>query len=344
MHPLLPLTLFWRGYKASPSVTYELLALSAKDLDSYLHRTGYSGPKDWRERGLLELEWCDKNHVTLVPHWHPQYPRDFLSHPYPPWLLTTTGDLEPESRASLAVVGSRNLSWLAREWMERTFVTYLKDNAATVVSGGARGADQLAHTLAIRCGRKTLCYLPSGLGRIYPRQLATLTPLFREMGSGMVSPFSPLSDMRKEHFAYRNELIALSARAVFVVEARLRSGTAMTATRAAQLGKDIGVLPSTPHEGSRGGLKLLSEGARLVCDVEDLIELMDGGLKPVRLPLHSSHFKPPVHAVKKTKQVRQPGCDNHGQESLFPNGVEGGVKNPVHDDHGKAGDQTVRTH
>lgn len=285
-NPLEILTLYWRGLSLPKSISYELISLSDKQLDDYVFALNAGIPKDWRAKAKADLDWCKNNKIHLLPHWHPNYPESFNQLKNPPWLLSCYGSMQSFSEPAIAVVGSRQLGWGSSNWMESEFDRFLKITNINIISGGARGADQLSHRIAIRNGRATACVLPSGLARVYPRDLVSIIKELTDSGGCLLSCYGPFEEMRKHHFIYRNELIALMSPLVFVVEARQRSGSLMTATKAIQLGREVAVLPSTPNPQTLGNLGLLRDGAYPILQAEDLILLAQN--------LYPGHFYPVV--------------------------------------------------
>lgn len=326
MDALLPLTLSWRGLKISPRQAYELIALNVKAQDDYLHTLGLTPPEGWRQQGQRELDWCYHNHAKVFPFWHPDYPKSFFQMSRPPLLLTGMG-LDgygvdaPKPSGQLAVVGSRNLSFPAAKWMETEFSRFLQREKPVVVSGGARGADQLAHTLAIRNFCPTVCVLPSGLADIYPANLRRIERELFQTGGGHLSPFAPSQKMFKGHFSFRNELIALMTAGVFVVEARERSGSILTAKKCLQYGRELMILPSAPTLATAGGLMLIRDGAQVAVKAEDVIVFYR--------QLHFHHLDPLANAEAKTQNIGRPSGDCQGDNLLLGQCSEGGVQNPI---------------
>lgn len=194
----------------------------------------------------------------------------------PPLSLSYWGQPVWQQLGSLSVVGSREPSDLSLQWMEKEFASFCEERDACIVSGGARGVDQKAHAMAIRKKRPTIVVLPSGLDCLYPSSLHLWSVSVLESGGCFVSEYSPQQMMHKYLFHHRNRLIAALGQATLLVEARRRSGTLITAQQALQLGKSVGVVaghPIDPHFG--GSLDLLSEGAFLVRDAQDLAMFYD---------------------------------------------------------------------
>ena len=80
----------------------------------------------------------------------------------------------------------------------------------------------------------------------------------------------------KANFPQRNRIISGLSDGVFVVEAREKSGSLITADMGLEQGKNIYALPGRTEEPlSRGTNKLIQYGAKLVSDVSDILEDFD---------------------------------------------------------------------
>ena len=146
------------------------------------------------------------------------------------------------------------------------------------ISGGARGIDQKAHNISLRIKRPTVAFLPSGLRSVYPRSLSDWSYEIIETGGAIVSEFLPYTTMRKQHFHQRNRLIASISDTLLIVEARLKSGSLLTANLASNIDQLIAVLPSFPDDiQTEGNIKLLLEGVQPIVSSEDLLSLINLG-------------------------------------------------------------------
>ncbi|RME16137.1 MAG: DNA-processing protein DprA [Bdellovibrio sp.] len=273
-------TLYWRGIPLS----YEFLRDASKSVqnsDSFLKDRFpirfHSKLKHWRQKGQKEILWCQENQVLICHPLHPLYPKAFLNFPTPPTLtILSQKNSLPVPLSSLSVVGSRNPSENSKKWMEVHFKNFLSKKRRLIVSGGARGIDQMAHALCLRTENPTLVFLPSGLNHIYPSHLSSWIQPILKGGGAFISCFSPFSSMKKFYFHIRNHLIACFTPLTFVVEAKRKSGSLLTANYAIEEGKEVATLPCSPMDPSgQGNLDLLFEGAHLIRDDSDLFQLME---------------------------------------------------------------------
>lgn len=199
------------------------------------------------------------------------YPPSFLGMPGAPIFLSYKGHPTWLWGRSLSVVGSRDITALSQRWMEEHLAEFLRQEKAILVSGGARGVDQIAHQLALRNLNPTVVVLPSGLGCIYPQNLEAWQSRIIDGGGCLLSEYPYGETMQKHFFHDRNRLIAGLGVMTLLVEARRRSGSLITAQKTLQLGKTVLVVPGHPSDSSHlGNLDLLSEGATPIRDAQDL--------------------------------------------------------------------------
>jgi DNA processing protein len=203
------------------------------------------------------------------------YPQSLLQILDPPICLTYLGSPTWNCHPTLSVVGTRDPSQEAKQWLEDVLLEFLKENGATIVSGAARGVDQEAHKLALRRKRPTLALLPSGLGEIYPVEFRRTVDEVLNHGGALVSEYSINARMQKSYFHERNRLISGLSAVTLVVQAKIRSGSLITAHHAIRQGRTVAVVPWSPLDPySTGTNQLLYDGASIVRDCSDLKVLM----------------------------------------------------------------------
>jgi DNA processing protein len=116
----------------------------------------------------------------------------------------------------------------------------------------------------------------SGLEQPYPPEHQPLMERMVAAGGGVITPFPSEAQPLKWHFPRRNWLLAAWTDGVLVTEARLRSGSLVTARLALDLGKELWVCPGSPEDPSAEGPNaLLREGAAPIClsPIDLLMEL-----------------------------------------------------------------------
>ncbi|MCB0365405.1 MAG: DNA-protecting protein DprA [Bdellovibrionaceae bacterium] len=229
----------------------------------------------WWERAREYHRRLESGGVRCLVYGQPDYPQDFLQLDQPPLVLTYMGSSHWTQGGHLAVVGSRNLSGDSRSWLEKNLRLLFAEREVLVLSGGARGTDQVAHSLCLRSERPTAVFLPSGILNPYPQQIGDWYSGVLAGGGSIVSPFAPWERMQKQNFHQRNHLIASLSKVVLAVDACRRSGTMITARAAMNYGRTVAVLPGHPNsEQGLGGLDLVYDGATPLRDHVDLAGLL----------------------------------------------------------------------
>lgn len=153
-----------------------------------------------------------------------------------------------------------------------------------MVSGLAAGIDAAAHRGALEAG-STLAVLGCGPDRIYPRENRALYGRILEAGA-LLSEYPPGTPPEPGHFPARNRIVAGLSSAVIVVEAGKKSGALITADLALEQGKEVCAVPGpidAPQ--SLGTNHLLSQGARLVSSVEDVLGELGWTNAPKAMPV-----------------------------------------------------------
>jgi DNA processing protein len=266
------------------------------------------------------LDWHLKHGAQVLYPSHEKYPMQFENLPQPPQFLSVIGSVDCLSGTGISVVGSRDHTRNATQWMEEHFLSALRAQNIFVVSGGARGIDQIAHRLSIRADRPTIAFLPSGLANMYPADFPYWQESICKSGGAIISEYPPQQRMEKSHFHRRNRMIAALGRALFVVEAGRKSGSLITARFALELGKPICVLPSSALEPrALGTLDLLFDGATPIRDASDLLTFL--ALSPSFAQGHDGSDK--------EDHVGKPHCWDGRQLSLAPEILSGDVHHPV---------------
>lgn len=179
--------------------------------------------------------------------------------------LFIQGAILASDAKAIAVIGTRQISPRGRR-LTWKYTTELVKAGFTIVSGLARGVDSLAHQAALESGGRTIAVLGSGLDIIYPPENKNLARRISENGA-LVSPFAYGTKPKGENFLARNKIIAMLSNAVLVIEGKRRSGTLSTAAHAANIGKDVFVIP-----GSEATDWLASQGAIPVRKTQDILD------------------------------------------------------------------------
>jgi DNA processing protein len=200
---------------------------------------------------------------------------EFAALPEPPLLIFSRGNIGVAPR--LAVVGSRAASAHGVR-NTRRLCSAVASAGVPIVSGLARGIDAAAHQAALDAGGVTVAVLGCGLDECYPPEHERLLEHILEQG-GVVSEWPPGTPPLPHHFPRRNRLLVALGTALLLVESRLRSGSFTSVRWAADLGKEVLVLPG-PADAlqTEGPMQLLREGATAVSEPDHILEALGLGI------------------------------------------------------------------
>jgi DNA processing protein len=170
----------------------------------------------------------------------------------------------------VAIVGTRGASYYGLK-AGRRLAGALAARGVTVVSGLARGIDTAAHQGAMEMSGRTLAVLGCGLDVVYPPENLKLYQEIPEHGA-LISEFPLSTPPEARNFPIRNRIISGLALGVVVIEAGVKSGTAITVRYALDQGREVFAVPGPiDSPTSAGPHRLIQEGAKLVQDVEDIL-------------------------------------------------------------------------
>lgn len=189
----------------------------------------------------------------------------------PPEHLYVRGDVSTLQQPQFAIVGSRRAS-LAALRVTELLAGQLSQSGLGVCSGLALGIDGAAHRGALNVQGPTVAVIATGIDKVYPYRHRGLAAQIAQSGC-IVTEFPPGTPARKANFPQRNRIISGMSMGVLVVEATLRSGSLITARTANEQGREVFALPwSMLHSGGKGCLQLLRDGAKMVLDVNDVLD------------------------------------------------------------------------
>jgi DNA processing protein len=220
-----------------------------------------------------ELELLAKNPpISVITLIDDRYPSILKSIHLPPPVLYAKG-AEFTTDKGLAIVGARAANSYAQE-VVNAVIPDLVAKGFTIVSGGARGVDTMAHQATIKAQGKTRVILGSGLLRLYPPENRRLFEQIAQEGGTLISPYPLLMDPLPGNFPARNRIIAGLSIGCVVVQAALKSGALISAKYALDQGKEVFAVPgSVFDELSLGCHALIRQGATTVSKSADILEV-----------------------------------------------------------------------
>lgn len=241
------------------------------DLGSVVAQNLFYGLAD---DGLLshELASLERIECTVITLVDPSYPTSLKNiHAPSPVLYVQGADLSTFTKC-LAVIGSRDADRYGKQVIE-SLVPLLVEHGWSIVSGGALGADAMAHAATLKVGGKTIAVLGSGLLHPSPTSNLALFDSILARDGALLSTFPLSMKSRSENFPIRNRIISGLSRGVIVAQAARKSGTRITAQYALEQGRDVFAVPGLiDNPLSEGCHALIQEGAKLISRVEDIFE------------------------------------------------------------------------
>lgn len=223
-------------------------------------------------RGVLtnRQKFMIKAGTRLITVLDSEYPERLIQIYDPPAVLHCSGHVALLQQMAVGVVGTRTCSVYGRQ-ATRQIVPHICREDVVIVSGLAQGIDGLAHQLTCMTGGKTIGVLGNGLNHVYPHHHVALQhQLMQEQL--VISPFPPETPPRPFQFPQRNRIIAGLSHLLLVVEARLRSGSLITASLAQESNRIVGAVPGRINDPLSAGCNaLIADGAVPVNTAADVL-------------------------------------------------------------------------
>ena len=218
-----------------------------------------------------EYERTQKQAILFIRKNDPTYPPRLKHIANPPEQLFVIGRLPNPEQKAIGIVGARNCTPYGRD-MARLFGYRLSEAGMSVISGMALGVDGWAHRGALEAGGDTFGVLGCGVEVCYPTANEKIYRDLKERG-GVISEYPTTYGALPQNFPMRNRIVSGLSDGILVVEARMRSGSLITADAALDQGKDVFVIPGRiGDELSVGCNRLIRQGAIPVLTPADILE------------------------------------------------------------------------
>jgi DNA processing protein len=244
--------------------------------------------------------------ARLVAQGERDYPNHLLHISGAPPLITLAGGERLDWTRTVGIVGARNASTAGIK-LTRLLAGDLGERGYTVVSGLARGIDTAAHRASLGTG--TIAVLAGGLDRIYPDENIPLAHDILDNGGALLTEMPLGWEPRSRDFPRRNRLVSGLSLGIVVVEAAKRSGSLITARLALEQNRDVFAVPGSPLDPrAEGGNLLIQQGAKLVTNAQDIIEVI-GSADPARSALFDPEWVPEGEMASEA----EPAADDRGR-------------------------------
>lgn len=218
----------------------------------------------------LELQYR-KEAIHFLMYEDALYPKRLKEIYLPPVVLFYKGRLELFNRLSIGIVGARNHTPYSKEALEYLLPDIL-ERKVSIISGLARGVDSLAHQLTLELNGETIAVIGNGINICYPKENQSLYDAIGKKGL-ILSEYPLDSPPLKFHFPYRNRIIAGLSHGLCVIEAKLHSGSLITANVALSENRQVFALPGNIiSEYSKGTNELITAGAFPIRNANDILD------------------------------------------------------------------------
>ena len=186
-----------------------------------------------------EYESMAERGIFFLSREEQLFPQRLAAIPDAPYSLYVKGTMPQEwNKKTVAIVGARRCSAYGSSVAEK-IAGRLAASSAWVVSGMAAGVDGSGHTGALRKNGYTCAVLGCGVDICYPKSNSRIYQEILEKNGAIISEYPPGTNPSAPLFPARNRIIAGLADVVVIVEAKIKSGSLITADYALEQGKDI---------------------------------------------------------------------------------------------------------
>ena len=255
-----------------------------------------------------ELSRLFQSGVTAI-HWRdPDYPQRLRETDDAPPVLYIRGTLPSPDLPAVAVVGTRHPTDYGYR-VTADLCSSLASHGVAVISGLALGIDSRAHKATLDAGGVTAAVLGNGLDTVYPRENTRLSERIVAEGGALISEFPLGVRPEASNFPRRNRIISGMTLGTLVTEAGETSGTRWTVYHALEQNREIFCVPGSVYsQSSKLTNRLIREGAKLVCSVNDIL---------VEIGLETSERQIPLDLAADTNPAGSPGQkrDNVGRQT-----------------------------
>ena len=227
----------------------------------------------------FELERLEQSGIKSLGAFDEHYPREWLVRlgPKAPPLMHAVGAVELLDSPGLGVVGSRDVSQAGGE-IAKDLARTAARRGLPLVSGGARGVDQLAMDAAFETGGAVIGILADSLLRKLKRP--EVRRVVHDGNTVICTPYAPGAPFSAGNAMGRNKLIYAQATVTVVIASdNGTGGTWSGASEALKFGFGPVAVWRGPGEGP-GNAPLQEQGATPVSKPDDLESLLDSSDTP----------------------------------------------------------------
>lgn len=219
-----------------------------------------------------DIEICKRNNIKILTFLDSKFPSILLQANPQPLVLFYQGniDLLTNINKNIAIIGARKISPYSQKVLD-DIATKIK--GLNIISGLAYGVDSYSQRIAVETDIPTIGVIGGGLMDkvFYPNQNIPLKNKIIEKKGLIISQFFPDQVCLPFHFPIRNQIVVLLSSLVWVVQAKINSGSSITAGLALDFGVDLATTPANIYdENFDGNLKILKNGCHIITDINDI--------------------------------------------------------------------------
>lgn len=291
--------LYWLGFSVCPGIgptRFKLLIdrfgsardawnAKEKDLEIVIGKALTQKFLQFRESFSVEAYANElrQKAVSFLISSEDAYPTLLTQIKNPPFVLFVKGnrDFNNINHHSVGIVGTRKITSYGKE-VTQMITADLVAAGCAIVSGLALGVDAVSHSTAIKNNGKTIAVLGCGVDLCYPSTNQDIYNSILTTGGAIVSEYPVGQQPSIGSFPSRNRIIAGLSEAVVVTEGAEDSGALITASHAISLDRSVFAVPGQITSSlSRGPLKLLQQGAKMVTSAEDILKELGLGSRKI---------------------------------------------------------------
>jgi DNA processing protein len=258
-------------------------------LTAGLNEAGLMNLREFKFNDAVYFEQIEKlnkfQDFGMVTVFDEKYPQNLKNIYDPPLYLFYEGALSEKDEISIAVVGSRSVSHSGKYVIGR-LARELACAGFVIVSGLAMGADTAAHEGALQAEKRTVAVLGSGIECEVNTTSRRTRRKMVEKGGAIFSPFLIGTQPAPYTFPARNRVISGMSLGVVIGEAKMDSGSLITANYALEQGREVFAVPNEIfREKFEGGNNLIKTSqAKLIMSADDVMDEMPERIKNLLSP------------------------------------------------------------
>ena len=260
----------------TPKVILDLIKegiITNNDLNEKIIKEIYN--KEYMQNIESYIKYMEEYDIKILTINDKRYPEKLKKIYDPPVVLYYKGNISILNNPSIAIIGCRECSGYGIKLADM-FSNGLSQHNITIVSGLAKGIDAYSHIGCLKSNGKTIAIIGNGLDNIYPKENRELANKIIKRNGLVLSEYIIGTKPIKKNFPARNRIISGISDGILIIEAKMKSGTLITVDFGLEQGKNIYAIPGNiTSENSVGTNELLKQGAKLVTDINDILEEYD---------------------------------------------------------------------